>query len=57
VTLAHPRFAVSWSVPRNTVGAFTIPDALYMSSGPQRGCAGATYTVPVQVTGYSIDSP
>jgi len=56
VTLAHPRFDVSWSVPRNTVGAFTIPDALFMSSGPKRGCTGATYTVPVQVTGYSTDS-
>jgi hypothetical protein len=51
VSLTRPRFDVSWSVPRNTVG-----DGLLMSSGSQHSCRGATFTVPVQVTGYSTDS-
>jgi len=55
VTMSRPRFDVSWSVPRNTVGAFTIPGGLTMSHSSQRACRGATYTVPVQVTGYSTD--
>jgi hypothetical protein len=57
VSMNRSRFDVSWDVPRNTVGAFTIPDGLSMSRGSQRACRGATYTVPVQVTGYSTDSP
>jgi hypothetical protein len=56
VSLTRPRFDVSWDVPRNTVGAFTIPGALSMSPGSKRACKGATYTVPVQVTGYGTDS-
>ncbi|HEY0531285.1 MAG TPA: hypothetical protein VGD29_06770 [Actinoplanes sp.] len=55
VSLTRPRFDVSWDVPRNTVGAFTIPGGLFMSRGSQHACKGATYTVPVQVTGYSTD--
>jgi hypothetical protein len=55
VSFTQPRFHVSWDVPRNTVGAFTIPDGLLMSHHTQRACRGATYTVPVQVTGYRTD--
>jgi hypothetical protein len=56
VSLTRPRVDVSWDVPRNTVGAFTIQDGLLMSRSTQRACKGATYTVPVQVTGYSTNS-
>ncbi len=56
VSLTRPRFDVRWNVPHNTVGAFTIPDALFMSRSTQRACRGATYTVPVQVTGISTNS-
>jgi hypothetical protein len=60
VSIARPRYDVSWDVPRNTIGAFTIADALAMNANVsgkmQRACAGAVYTVPVQVTGYSRNS-
>lgn len=57
VSMTRPRFDVSWDVARNTVGAFTIPDGLAMSHTTQRACRGATYSVPVRVTGYSTNSP
>jgi hypothetical protein len=56
VSMARPRFDVSWDVPRNTVGAFTIPGGLVMLKSSQHTCRGATFTVPVQVTGFRIDS-
>jgi hypothetical protein len=55
VSIVGSRFDVSWDVPRNTIGAFTIPGALAMSSKSQRACEGAVYTVPVQVVGYGRD--
>jgi hypothetical protein len=56
VTITQPRFTVSWDVPRNTIGAFTIPSGLTMSRGTARACAGAVFTVPVQVTGNRLES-
>jgi hypothetical protein len=56
VSMTRPRFDVSWDVARNTVGAFTIPDGLVMSRSTQRACRGATFTVPVRVTGFSTNS-
>jgi hypothetical protein len=55
VSMTRPRFDVSWNVARNTVGAFTIPDGLSLSRTGQHACQGATFTVPVQVTGYSTE--
>jgi hypothetical protein len=56
VTLARPSFDVSWDVPRNTVGAFTIGSALVMRPMADRACAGAAFTVPVQATGRNRDA-
>jgi hypothetical protein len=56
VSMTRPRFDVSWDVARNTVGAFTIPDGLVMNRSMQRACQGATFTVPVRVTGFSTNS-
>jgi hypothetical protein len=55
VSMTRPRFDVSWNVARNTVGAFTIPDGLFMSRSAQHACQGATYTVPVRATGFSTE--
>jgi hypothetical protein len=55
VTITRPEFDVSWDVPRNTIGAFTITNGLAMSRAVARACDGAVFTVPVQVTGYSAD--
>ena len=51
VSITKPRFDVSWDVRRNTIGAFTVPSGLTMSSRAARACMGATFTVPVQVYG------
>jgi hypothetical protein len=51
VTLARRAFPVSWEVPKNTVGAFTIADGLVMSSGGGPACRDASFTVPVHAVG------
>ena len=53
VEITRPRFAVTWDVPRNTIGAFTITDALVMRPDAAAACAGAVFTVPVQASGVS----
>jgi hypothetical protein len=53
VEMTRSRFMVSWEVPRNTIGAFTIPDALLMRPETAVACGGAMFTVPVQVSGVS----
>ncbi|MET0424856.1 MAG: hypothetical protein ABW046_13320 [Actinoplanes sp.] len=55
VELTQPQFAVSWDVPRNTIGAFTIPGALTMHRAAGQACSGAMFTVPVQAIGVSRD--
>lgn len=51
VRLTRDRFVVSWEVPRNTIGAFTIGGALAMSPSAAPSCTGATFTLPVQASG------
>ncbi|GIE99009.1 hypothetical protein [Paractinoplanes rishiriensis] len=53
VTVARKRFAVSWEVPRNTIGAYTIPAALTMRPDANPECAGGVFTVPIQASGVS----
>ncbi|MFI5889262.1 hypothetical protein ACIA5D_03990 [Actinoplanes sp. NPDC051513] len=53
VQLTRDRFAVSWEVPRNTIGAFTIPGALSMPADSPAVCHGALFTVPIQASGSS----
>jgi hypothetical protein len=53
VRMTRDNFPVSWEVPRNTIGAFTIPDALTMRRDADGACNGAVFTVPVQASGTS----
>ena len=53
VSLTKTAFEVSWEVAKNTIGAFSIPDGLRMEATAIRACQGATFTVPVQVSGVS----
>jgi hypothetical protein len=53
VAVTQPRFGVSWEVPRNTIGAFTIPDGLAMQAGADSSCAGAVFTLPIRASGTS----
>jgi len=55
VTLTRPRFDVSWQVPRNSIGLFTIVNGLAMSRTVPRACDGAVFTIPVEVTGNSLE--
>ena len=56
VEMTKPHFDVRWDVPRNTIGAFTVPGALSMSRAAHDACDGATFTVPVQATGVRRDA-
>ena len=53
VTMTRDTFDVEWDVPRNTIGAFTIPEGLTLAPGEPAACRGATFTVPLQVSGFS----
>lgn len=55
VGITRPRFDVSWDVPRNSIGAFTVTGGLAMRGDANLTCENAVFTVPVQATGYSID--
>ncbi len=56
VRLTGSRFAVSWDVPRNTIGAFTIANGLAMRHDVSPICGGAVFTVPIQASGVSRES-
>ncbi|MFF5293875.1 hypothetical protein [Paractinoplanes globisporus] len=51
VGLSRDRFEVSWEVPRNTIGAFTIVDGLSMRPDAPTVCSGAVFTVPIHASG------
>ena len=51
VTLARPAFAVSWEVPKNTIGAFTVAGGLAMSPAGDPACRDASFTVPIRAIG------
>ncbi|MBW6433246.1 hypothetical protein KZ829_05745 [Actinoplanes hulinensis] len=48
VEITRESFAVSWEVPRNTIGAFPVDGALSMGANAPAACRGATFTVPVR---------
>ena len=56
VRLSRDRFVVSWEVPRHTIGAFTLPDALVMRPDAAAVCNGAVFTVPIHASGTSRNS-
>lgn len=51
VALVAEPLPVSWEVPRNTIGVFTVPHALRMTGTSGPACHGAVFTVPVKATG------
>jgi hypothetical protein len=53
VSMTKSDFPTSWTVPRNTIGAFTLTDGLRMAPNVKRACAGATFTVPLQTSGIT----
>ncbi|WP_250027615.1 hypothetical protein [Paractinoplanes maris] len=55
VRLSEPTFEVLWEVGRNSIGAYNVPGGLTMRRGADAACKGATFTVPVRVTGVRTD--
>lgn len=51
VELTRERFPVRWEVQKNTVGAFTIPDALIRAPDDDMACRGAVFSIPLQASG------
>ncbi|GAA2526448.1 hypothetical protein [Winogradskya humida] len=47
---------VSWQVPKNTIGVFTVPNGLRMTNDSDSACQGATFTIPVRADGQSSES-
>jgi hypothetical protein len=56
VTATRRDFPVSWVVAKNTLGAFTIPAGLRMARNANPACEGASFTIPIQVSGVSATS-
>ncbi|RZU50162.1 hypothetical protein EV385_1927 [Krasilnikovia cinnamomea] len=53
VVVAQDVLRVSWEVPKNTIGVFTVPDGVKMTNASDSACQGATFTIPVRATGVS----
>ncbi|GAB1643012.1 hypothetical protein [Krasilnikovia sp. MM14-A1259] len=53
VVVAQDVLKVSWEVPKNTIGVFTVPDGVKMTNASDSACQGATFTIPVRATGVS----
>jgi hypothetical protein len=53
VALTRGVFDVDWNVPKNTIGAFTIPDGLRMAADSPAACRNATFTLSIRAVGVS----
>jgi hypothetical protein len=53
VVVAQDVIPVSWEVPKNTIGVFTVPDGVRMTNSSDSACQGATFTIPVTANGVS----
>ncbi|MEV6597213.1 hypothetical protein AB0M36_10165 [Actinoplanes sp. NPDC051346] len=56
VVVSADVLAVSWEVPKNTIGVFTVPGGLRMTNSSDSACQGATFTIPVTAKGLSSAS-
>lgn len=56
VVVAKDVQRVSWDVPKNSIGVFTVPDGIKMTNQSDTACQGAVFTIPVQATGLSAAS-
>lgn len=56
VVVAKNLNTVSWDVPKNSIGVFTVPDGIKMTNQSDTACQGAVFTIPVQAIGVSAAS-
>ena len=56
VVVARSVQTVSWEVPKNSIGVFTLADGIRMTNQSDTACQGAVFTIPVQATGVSAAS-
>lgn len=54
VQLAAASYPVTWDVPANETRSFTLPDAITMTDASDSACQGATFRLPVLVTGTAV---
>lgn len=53
VAIVDDVLKVTWTVPKNTIGVFTVPDGLTMNNSSDSACQGATFTIPVRASAVS----
>lgn len=53
VSITGPAYNVSWLVGAGSAARFTLPDALGMTDESESACQGATFQVPIVVTGIA----
>lgn len=53
VSLAKNAFNVSWSIPKNSQATFVISNSVLMATSSDNACQGATFSIPVTVSGTS----
>lgn len=56
VVVASDVQEVSWDVPKNSIGVFSVPNGIRMTNQSDTACQGAVFTIPVQATGVSAAS-
>jgi hypothetical protein len=56
VVVAQDVIPVTWQVPNNAVGVFTVGDGLRMTNSSETACQGATFTIPVRASAVSAAS-
>ncbi|MCY1140699.1 hypothetical protein OWR29_22100 [Actinoplanes sp. Pm04-4] len=56
VRLSRSSYDVLWQIDRNSIGAFNVPGGLTMRPGSAAACRGATFTVPLRVSGVRQES-
>ncbi len=53
VSISERRHAVSWRIEGGAAETFTLPRGVKMTNRSDNACQGATFTIPLRVTGVS----
>jgi len=53
VSLVRNSFSVSWPIPANSQKIFPISNSVAMSNASDNACQGATFSIPLSVSGTS----
>jgi hypothetical protein len=53
VAITGDPLQVTWNIPKNTTGVFTVPDGLAMNNSSDTACQGAVFAIPVRAIAVS----